>query len=63
MVLQAGALRITAAEQATKEAAERLRTIGCDALDELRDLIGVLRHVQPPRPDGAHNAVPAGWGD
>lgn len=43
MVLQAGALRMTAADEATRQAAEDLRAAGCQALDELRDLIGILR--------------------
>ncbi|WP_249227168.1 sensor histidine kinase [Kutzneria sp. CA-103260] len=43
MVLQAGALRITAADDATRAAAEELREAGCQALTELRDLVGVLR--------------------
>jgi signal transduction histidine kinase len=43
MVLQAGALGITATDQATRQAAEELRTAGCQALDELRDLVGILR--------------------
>ncbi|MFC0432195.1 sensor histidine kinase [Kutzneria buriramensis] len=43
MVLQAGALRITAPDDATRTAAEELREAGCQALDELRDLVGVLR--------------------
>lgn len=43
MVLQAGALRVSAADEATRRAAEDLRTAGCQALDELRDLVGVLR--------------------
>ncbi len=43
MVLQAGALRMTAKDQATRDAAEQLRAAGCQALDELRDLVGVLR--------------------
>jgi signal transduction histidine kinase len=49
MVLQAGALSITATDQATKKAAEELRAAGCQALDELRDLVGILR----TEPDGA----------
>jgi signal transduction histidine kinase len=48
MVLQAGALGITATDQATRQAAEELRTAGCQALDELRDLVGILR----TEPDG-----------
>jgi signal transduction histidine kinase len=43
MVLQAGALGVTAADPATRAAAEDLRAAGCQALDELRDLVGVLR--------------------
>ena len=43
MVLQAGALGITATDEATRNAAEELRTAGCQALDELRDLVGILR--------------------
>ncbi len=43
MVLQAGALRMTAADEPTRQAAEELRAAGCQALDELRDLVGILR--------------------
>jgi signal transduction histidine kinase len=43
MVLQAGALGITAPDAATKQAAEELRAAGVQALDELRDLVGILR--------------------
>jgi signal transduction histidine kinase len=43
MVLQAGALGITASDAETVAAAEELRATGCQALAELRDLIGVLR--------------------
>jgi signal transduction histidine kinase len=43
MVLQAGALGVTAADNATRAAAEDLRAAGCQALEELRDLVGVLR--------------------
>lgn len=43
MVLRAGALGVTAADEPTREAAEDLRASGCQALEELRDLIGVLR--------------------
>ena len=48
MVLQAGALRMTAPDEATRQAAEGLRVTGCQALDELRDLVGILR----AHPDG-----------
>jgi signal transduction histidine kinase len=43
MVLQAGALQVTARDDATREAAEELRAAGCQALEELRDLVGILR--------------------
>lgn len=43
MVLQAGALGVTAPDAATRTAAEELRAGGCQALDELRDFLGVLR--------------------
>jgi signal transduction histidine kinase len=43
MVLQAGALRIRAPDEPTRAAAEELRGTGCQALDELRDVIGLLR--------------------
>jgi signal transduction histidine kinase len=46
MVLQAGALSVTATDEATSRAAEELRTAGCQALDELRDLVGLL-HAAP----------------
>jgi signal transduction histidine kinase len=48
IVLQAGALGITAADDATRRAAEELRAAGCQALEELRDLVGILR----TEPDG-----------
>jgi signal transduction histidine kinase len=48
MVLQAGALGITATDGPTRQAAEELRAAGCQALDELRDLVGILR----TEPDG-----------
>ncbi len=48
MVLQAGALGITAKDEETRQAAEELRAAGCQALDELRDLVGILR----TEPDG-----------
>src|SRR5262249_47075494 len=50
MVLQAGALRLTATDEATRQAAEELRAAGCQALDELRDLVGILHTA----PDAAH---------
>ncbi len=56
MVLQAGALGITAPDEATRQAAEELRAAGCQALDELRDLVGILQ----AEPAGDQNAVDAG---
>jgi len=43
MVLQAGALQMTAPDEPTRQAAEELRAAGSQALDELRDLVGILR--------------------
>jgi signal transduction histidine kinase len=43
MVLQAGALRVSAPDEPTRKAAEELRAAGCRALDELRDLVGILQ--------------------
>lgn len=45
MVLQAGALRVRAPDEPTRAAAEELRGTGCQALDELRDVIGLLRRT------------------
>ncbi len=56
MVLQAGALRMTAPDEATRQAAEDLRVTGCQALDELRDLVGILR----THPDGDETPSVAG---
>ena len=56
MVLQAGALRMTAPDPATQRAAEDLRANGCQALDELRDLVGILR----TEPDGDEAPATAG---
>jgi signal transduction histidine kinase len=56
MVLQAGALRVTAPDEPTRKAAEELRAAGCRALDELRDLVGIL-HTTPDggqTPEEAH---------
>ncbi|MBV9315644.1 MAG: histidine kinase [Pseudonocardia sp.] len=52
MVLQAGALAVTALDEPTRAAAEDLRAAGCQALEELRDLVGVLRSA----PDEADEA-------
>jgi signal transduction histidine kinase len=42
MVLQAGAIEVTAADPETRRAAAGLRDAGMQALDELRDLVGVF---------------------
>lgn len=42
MVMQAGALRVATDRPEVARAAEELRVTGCRALDELRDLVGVL---------------------
>ena len=53
MVLQAGALGVTATDDATRRAADDLRAAGCQALDELRDLVGLLHAgSEADRPDG-----------
>ncbi|WP_051570726.1 sensor histidine kinase [Cryptosporangium arvum] len=52
LVLQAGALRTRATDDRTRGAAEELRVTGCEALAELRELVGVLREGagHSPRP-------------
>lgn len=48
MVLHAGALQVTAPDEATRQAADELRAVGAQALEELRDLVRILQ----PDPDG-----------
>lgn len=43
MVLQAGALRTRTSDDETREGLESLRLVGCEALEELRDLVTILR--------------------
>lgn len=43
MVLHAGALEVNAVDSATAEAAELIRATGVEALEQLRDVLGVLR--------------------
>jgi signal transduction histidine kinase len=64
MVLQAGALRMSTADPAVRSAAEDLRSAGCQALAELRDLVGVLRTGEPQasRPGDPGPAVDGGTG-
>jgi signal transduction histidine kinase len=59
MVLQAGALKVTAADETTRRAAEDLRAAGCQALEELRDLVGILRTA----PEGDRTPSVAGFAD
>ncbi|WFE48366.1 histidine kinase [Verrucosispora sp. WMMD1129] len=60
MVLQAGALRVSTTDPTARAAAEELRVTGCQALAELRDLVGVLRS-EGGTPDAGEepSAVPA----
>ncbi|GAA2415414.1 hypothetical protein GCM10010191_27040 [Actinomadura vinacea] len=55
MVLQAGALRVRAPDEAVRRAAEELRGTGCQALEELRDVIGLLRRTS----EGDDDAPPS----
>ncbi|MEV4107877.1 histidine kinase [Nonomuraea sp. NPDC049695] len=57
MVLQAGALRMTATDEETRRQAEELRVAGVQALDELRDLVGILRTA----PEGEETPSVAGF--
>jgi signal transduction histidine kinase len=52
MVLQAGALRVTSQDERIRQTAEELRVAGCRALDELRDLVGILRATPGGEPAG-----------
>jgi signal transduction histidine kinase len=54
IVLQAGALQVTAGDELTRRAAEDVRVNGCQALAELRDLVRVLH--DPAAGGGAHEA-------
>jgi signal transduction histidine kinase len=56
MVMQAGALGMTSEETAVKAAAEELRATGCQALEELRDAVGLLRR-DPDHADGHRSAT------
>ncbi|TDD73688.1 two-component sensor histidine kinase [Actinomadura darangshiensis] len=58
MVLQAGALRVRAPDEPTRAAAEELRGTGCQALDELRDVIGLLRRDPEAAPAAASEPLP-----
>ncbi|WP_410593802.1 sensor histidine kinase [Amycolatopsis sp. lyj-23] len=58
MVLHAGALGVTSADPAARTAAEDIRREGALALDELRDLVGVLRNGTEPGPRTLSPAAP-----
>ncbi|GLZ39564.1 histidine kinase [Actinokineospora sp. NBRC 105648] len=62
MVLHAGALTVTGPDEQTRTAAEGMRAAGCEALNELRELVGVLRDDtqghQPRAADDAPAEVP-----
>ncbi|MEU5879506.1 histidine kinase [Spirillospora sp. NPDC047279] len=59
MVLQAGALRVRTRDPETREAAEEMRGTGAKALEELRDVIGLLRRTDEGRDDGeTHGPLP-----
>ncbi|WP_283132745.1 sensor histidine kinase [Rhizohabitans arisaemae] len=47
MVLQAGSLRMSAPTKEVRRAAEELRATGRRALDELREVVGVLHDAEP----------------
>ncbi|RSM77295.1 two-component sensor histidine kinase [Kibdelosporangium aridum] len=60
MVLQAGGLEMTARDEETRRAAQELRANGCQALEELREVVAILREqggestgkvVQAPVPE------------
>ncbi|RKS68215.1 signal transduction histidine kinase [Actinomadura pelletieri DSM 43383] len=59
MVVQAGALRVTTQDEKVRGAAEEMRATGCKALEELRDVVGLLRAGggASAEPDHAEDAV------
>ncbi|MEV8613402.1 histidine kinase [Amycolatopsis sp. NPDC051373] len=62
MVLHAGALGVVSTDPSVRSAAEDIRREGAHALDELRDLVGVLRDgssIEPPAASPAPVASPA----
>ncbi len=54
MVLHAGALGVTSDDEAVRTSAEDIRREGALALDELRDLVGVLRNGANAEPRTLH---------
>jgi signal transduction histidine kinase len=65
MVVQAGGLTVTSRDEAVRAAAEDLRVAGCQALAELRDVVGILRDntgdgtVRPAGPGVAQPPAPS----
>jgi signal transduction histidine kinase len=57
MILQAGALRVRTRDEETRGAAEEMRATGCQALEELRDVIGLLRRSAEGGDDDGPAAV------
>ncbi|WP_315987415.1 sensor histidine kinase [Actinomadura sp. HBU206391] len=57
MVVQAGALRVSARDEEARSAAEDLRITGCRALEELRDVVGLLRRAEDSDGDPAEAAA------
>ena len=43
IILHAGALEVSTHDETARRAASELRAAGCQALDELRNLVGMLR--------------------
>jgi signal transduction histidine kinase len=58
VILQAGALWTNAPDAPTRIAADELRANGCQALDELRELVGVLRRGRDEAPAADESRVP-----
>ncbi|MFD0686157.1 sensor histidine kinase [Actinomadura fibrosa] len=58
MVLQAGALRVRAQDEPTRAAAEEVRRTGATALEELRDVIGLLRRGEVDQAREVHEPLP-----
>ncbi|WP_232376719.1 sensor histidine kinase [Amycolatopsis aidingensis] len=59
IVLHAGALGVTTPEDSVRTAAEEIRLAGTQALDELRDLVGVLREGGAEPGQGSRDPGPA----
>jgi len=57
MVVQAGALRVATSDESTRSAAEDIRAAGCLALEELRDVVGLLRDGSGPLPDAVESTT------